>query len=206
MKKNDKIIDWAIRLQSLAQAGLTYDKDKFAQERYEEIRTIAAEMMSEKSGLPIEKVKNLFCNEVGYQTPKIATRAAIFKNDQILLVQENDGSWSMPGGWCEVNLSPAENCVKETKEESGLDVKVERLIAVHDLNKHSKPLYPYGVCEIFFLCEAEGGHFTENIETKACRYFSLDQLPSMSDDKGSKEQARLCFEAYHDPNWQTDFD
>lgn len=45
-------------------------------------------MMAEKSALPIEKVKELFCNEVGYQTPKLGTRAAIFKDEKILLVQE----------------------------------------------------------------------------------------------------------------------
>lgn len=94
----DKLVDWAMRLQSLAQAGLTYGKDNFDLERYQEIRDISAEMMAEKAGLPIEKVKNLFCNEVGYQTPKIATRAAIFKDDKMLLVQESNGLWSIPGG------------------------------------------------------------------------------------------------------------
>ncbi|MBI1699571.1 MutT/NUDIX family protein [Lactobacillus crispatus] len=54
-------------------------------------------MMTEKSGLPIEKVQELFCNEVGYQIPKRATRAAIFKDDKILLVQKNNGTWSIPG-------------------------------------------------------------------------------------------------------------
>lgn len=78
----DKLVDWAMRLQSLAQAGLTYGKDSFDLERYQEIRDISAEMMVEKSDLPIEKVKNLFCNEVGYQTPKIGTRAAIFKDNK----------------------------------------------------------------------------------------------------------------------------
>ena len=89
----DKLVDWAMRLQSLAQAGLTYGKDSFDLERYQEIRDISAEMIAEKSDLPIEKVKNLFCNEVGYQTPKIGTRAAIFKDDKMLLVQESDGLW-----------------------------------------------------------------------------------------------------------------
>lgn len=80
--KQDRLIDWAKRLQSLAQAGLTYGKDNFDLERYQEIRDISAEMMAEKSGLPIEKVEELFCNEVGYQTPKPGTRAAIFKDDK----------------------------------------------------------------------------------------------------------------------------
>ena len=66
----DKLVDWAMRLQSLAQAGLTYGKDNFDLERYQEIRDISAEMMAEKVGLPIEKVKNLFCNEIGWRIVK----------------------------------------------------------------------------------------------------------------------------------------
>ncbi|BAQ57928.1 conserved hypothetical protein [Lactobacillus acetotolerans] len=128
MKTNDKLIDWAIELQSLAQAGLTYGKDTFDKERYQKIREISVEMMSEKSGLPINKVKNLFCNEVGYQTPKISTRTAIFKDEKILLVKENNNRWSLPGGWCEVNLSVEENCIKETKEEAGINIKVENIL------------------------------------------------------------------------------
>ena len=96
----DKIIEWAKELQSLAQAGLFYGKDRFDKERYQRIRDISAEMMSKKTELPVDVVKNLFCNDSGYQTPKIDTRAAIVQNGKILLVQENDGRWSLPGGWC----------------------------------------------------------------------------------------------------------
>lgn len=79
MQTRDILIEWAKRLQSLAQAGLTYGKDKFDLMRYQELREISAEMMAWKSDMPLEKVKSLFCNEIGYQTPKIATCAAIFK-------------------------------------------------------------------------------------------------------------------------------
>lgn len=205
-ENNSKIINWAIRLQSLAQAGLTYGKDNFDIERYREIRDISAEMMAEKSGLPIKKVKNLFCNEVGYQTPKIATRAAIFKEDKILLVQERDGLWSIPGGWCEVNLSAKENVIKEIKEEAGIDIIVERLIAIHDSNKHYQGMYPYGISTVFFLCKPVGGNFKKNDETIASDYFSLDNLPKLSEDKGSLEQVKMCFKAYHDLNWQPEFE
>lgn len=106
-------IDWIIELQSLAQAGLAYGKDAYDQERYERIREITAEMMSHITDVPVEKVKTLFCNETGYQTPKIDTRAAIFKDDKILLVHENNGKWSLPGGWCDVNVSVGENTINE---------------------------------------------------------------------------------------------
>lgn len=71
-------LEWAIELQSLAQAGLTYGKDIFDRERYERIREISAEIMAYKTDIPVQKVKDLFCNETGYQTPKLDTRAAIF--------------------------------------------------------------------------------------------------------------------------------
>lgn len=91
MDKNKKWIDYIIELQSLAQAGLTYGKDVYDQERYERIRQLSAMMMADISNKPVEQVEGLFCNEVGYQTPKIDTRAAIFKEDKILLVQEKNG-------------------------------------------------------------------------------------------------------------------
>lgn len=87
---NDQWLDFAIRIQSIAQAGLQYGKDKYDKERYNELRKIAAEMMAAKTDLPVEKVYGLFCNESGYQTPKIDTRAAVFIDGKILLVHENN--------------------------------------------------------------------------------------------------------------------
>ena len=109
-------LNWAIELQSLAQAGMTYGKDIYDRERYERIREISAEIIAHKSEIPVETVKDLFCNETGYQTPKLDTRAAIFKDDKILLVRENNGKWSLPGGWVDVNVSVKENAIKEVKE------------------------------------------------------------------------------------------
>ena len=117
MTDKDQWLEWAIRLQSLAQNGLAYSKDVFDIQRFEEIRQIAAEMLVTPSGLPLEKVEELFCNESGYQTPKIDTRAAIIEDGKILLVQESDGRWALPGGWCDVDQSVMDNTIKEVKEE-----------------------------------------------------------------------------------------
>lgn len=124
-------------------------KRQICLERYERIREIAAEMISFKTDIPIQKVKNLFCNDIGYQTPKIDTRAAIFEDGKILLVHEANGTWALPGGWCDVNISVEENTKKEVKEEAGLDVSVKRVIAVQDREKHNLPIYAYKVCKIF---------------------------------------------------------
>ena len=202
----DKITEWAIELQSLAQAGLFYGHDVFDKERYERIREISAEMMSERTGLPVDRVKDLFCSDSGYQTPKIDTRAAIIKDSRILLVRERDGRWSMPGGWCDYNLSPAENTIKESKEEAGLDVEITRLIAVQDRDRHNEPPYAYKVIKIFFLCNVIGGAFTSNIETSESRYFAGDELPPLAIEKCSVEQVRMCLEAARDKDWVVQFD
>lgn len=203
----EKWLKWAIEIQSLAQSGLTYTNNVYDIERYERLREISAEMLAEKSGLSIEKIKDLFCNETGYQTPKIDTRAAIFKDDKILLTHENNGTWSLPGGWCDVLESVKSNTIKEVKEETGLDVNAVKVIAIQDRNKHNKPIYAYGICKVFILCDIVGGEFKENIETTEIKYFSLNELPSdLATEKTNKEQIEMCFKAYKDKNWQTQFD
>lgn len=157
MSEWDKWTTWAVELQSLAQAGLTYGHDVYDLERYTRIREIAAEMMAEKTDLPVEKVRSLFCNETGYQTPKVDTRAAVFQDGKILLVHEKNGTWSLPGGWCDVNQTIGENTEKETLEEAGFRVHAERLIAVQDRNKHNEPPYAYGIVKVFLLCELVSG-------------------------------------------------
>lgn len=200
-------LDWAVELQSLAQAGLTYGKDVYDRERYERIREISAEMIAHKAEIPVEIVKDLFCNETGYQTPKLDTRAAIFQDGKILLVRENNGKWSLPGGWVDVNVSVKENTIKEVREEAGLDVTADRIIAVQDRNKHNLPRYAYGICKIFVLCSLIGGSFRENSETTASGYFTENNLPELSADKNTAEQIRMCFDAYRaEDAWQTRFD
>ena len=155
----DKLIKWAMEIQSLTQSGLAYTDNVYDIERYERLREISAEMIEQKSEISLEKVKGLFCNETGYQTPKLDTRAAIFKDNKILLVHENNGTWSLPGGWCDVLESVKSNTVKEVKEETGLDVEALKIISVQDRNQHNKPVYAYGVCKIFVLCNVIGGEF-----------------------------------------------
>ena len=203
MNKQELWLSWAIELQSLAQAGLFYGKEIFDRERYTRIRQISAEMLAHMSHIPLETVNGLFCNEVGYQTPKIDTRAAIFQEDRILLVKERDGRWSLPGGWCDVNMSVGENTCKEVKEEAGLDVVPEKVIAVQDRARHNQPPYAYSICKIFVQCRCVGGEFTENSETTEARYFTLDALPELTGEKNTADQVKMCFDAYRDKNWKT---
>ena len=206
MEKNEKWLQWAVELQSLAQAGLFYSNEKYELERYERIREISAEMISYQSEMPLEKVKDLFCSDVGYQTPKIDTRAAIFKDGKILLVHEANGTWALPGGWADVHISVEENTIKEVKEEAGLDVRVKRIIAVQDREKHNLPIYAYKVCKIFMQCEVIGGEFVPNLETTGFDYFGVDELPCLAEEKNNREQIEMCFRAMRAEAWEALFD
>ena len=206
MERRENWLRWAVELQSIAQAGLTYGRDRYDLERYARLREIAAEMLVQPSGLPLERVKDLFCNESGYQTPKLDSRAAVFREDRVLLVRENDGRWSLPGGWVEVDLSIGENTVKEAREEAGVEVRPERLIAVQDRARHNRPLYAYGVCKVFVLCTLLGGGFRPNSETTASGWFPENVLPELAEEKNNAGQIRMCFQAYRDPGWKVRFD
>lgn len=206
MGRENPWLQWAMELQSLAQAGLFYGKDVFDRERYSRIREISAEMLSHMADIPVETIAGLFCNEEGYQTPKIDSRAAVFQGGKILLVQERNGKWSLPGGWCDVGLSVGENTVKEVKEEAGLDVVPEKVIAVQDRAKHNKPDYAYAICKIFVQCRSLGGAFEENAETVDARYFAENELPELAGEKNTAEQIHMCFEAFRTENWQTQLD
>ena len=211
MKDNEYFIKepwlkWAIEIQSIAQAGLYYGGTVFDKERYQQLRKISMEMLEYKTGISQEKIKDLFCNETGYQTPKIETRGVLFKDNKILLVKELDGTWSLPGGWCDVMESVKSNTIKEMKEEAGLDVKAKRIIAVIDRNKHNKPLLPYGVIKVFVLCEYISGSFKENIETSESNYFGLDELPELSIDRVTFDQIKMCFDAKDNEYFETVFD
>lgn len=193
---NDRILDWAMKIQSIAQAVLAYCRDEFDRERYTELREMSAQMLAERTELPVDRVRELFCGESGYQTPKLDTRAAIVEDGRILLVHERDERWALPGGWCDVDRSVAENTIKEAREETGLTVEAERLIAVQDWRRHNACNYMYGIIKIFVLCRATGGEFGRNIETTETAYFSADEIPEqLAVEKTTREQILMCLDA-----------
>ena len=206
--KNDVWKKWAQELQFLSQCSLAYSKDKFDRERSERIREIACEMLSYKYDIPIEKVKLDFAGELGYQTPKVETRAAVIKDNKILLVKEQfDGKWALPGGYQDVNMSIKENAIKEASEEAGAVVNPVKIIAVLDYNRHHHVNFPFGMVKVFVLWEYVSHSFVENTETLGAEFYSLDELPELSTTRTTKKQVEMCVDCYNNiENWETIFD
>jgi len=201
-------IDWAKRLQALAQTGLTYANSPYDVERYEQVRHIAAEIAANRSDTALPQVLDLFSHDTGYTTPKVDVRGAIFHNEALLLVRErSDGRWTLPGGWADVGEAPSECVVREVFEESGFQVHVKKLLAVYDRSKHPHaPPFPFHVYKLFFACEIFGGEATRSNETDEIGFFTHDVIPPLSLTRITPEQIDRMFEHHRHPEWSTDFD
>lgn len=202
-----KWLIWARQIQRIARAGLTYSKDKYDLDRFKQLEELAAEIISEYTQIHFEKVQKLLEQGEGYLTPKVDIRGAIITPKGILLVKESqDGLWSMPGGWADVNLSVSENIIKEAKEEAGVKVIPRKIVAILDRNRYNKPISIQSIYKIFVLCEFVEGKFESNIETEESRFFEFEHLPNLSIARNTKEQIEMCFNAYFNHNFDALFD
>jgi len=202
-----KWLEWARRLQAIAQNGLTYAKDAFDIERYESVREIAAEIASVHSDVDLNYALDLFASETGHATPKVDVRGAVFRSNSILLVRERqDGLWTLPGGWADVNESPSEAVVREVYEESGYRTQAAKLVALYDRSRHGHTPFPYHVYKLFFQCQLVGGVPSLSVETDKVAFFCEDEIPELSLLRVTPAQVARLFEHYRHPDWPTDFD
>ena len=208
MMKKPEWLQWAQRLQAIAQNGLTYARDPFDVERFLQVRQIAAEMLASGSDtVKADELIKVFQRNFGYATPKVDVRAAVLRNDRLLLVRElDDGGWTLPGGWAEVGQSPAESVEREVREESGYIVKAVKLLACWDRNKHPHPSIPFHAYKLVFRCELLGGIPNTSSETTEVGFFAEDQIPALSVTRTLPEQIRFVFQSLRDPAAPAAFD
>ncbi|MCM3920679.1 NUDIX hydrolase [Frankia sp. AiPs1] len=193
-------LPWVRELHSIAQAGLAYSQDPYDLERFEQLRRLSYEIAAHCTVVTVEAAEGLFGGEVGYQTPKVDVRGVLFDGDRILLVREKeDGGWSLPGGWADVGLTPAEVVVKEIFEEAGLRAEPERLLAVLDKRRHAHPPYPNDTYKIFIRCRVVGGSPGGGLETSEVGWFQRDALPPLSEKRNTAGQLALMFGYLDDP-------
>lgn len=201
-------LDWAKRLQAVAQTGLTYAQGVYDVERYTEIRRIASEMMAAGSGIhDASRIADLFAREKGYATPKVDVRGAVFRDGRILLVKEReDGCWTLPGGWADIGDSPSVAAIREVREESGYEVAPRKLALVFDRDRHGHPPLPFHVYKLFFVCELVGGAPSPNHETEGVDFFAEDAIPPLSLTRVVPEEIALLFDHHRHPEWPATFD
>ncbi len=208
MAADARHVEWVRRVQAIAQAGLEYAQDPYDRERYAELRAIAAAMMAAASDLPADRWMAAFAAETGYPTPKVDVRGAVFRDGQVLLVREAaDGCWSLPGGWADVNDPPSAAVIRELREETGLEVRCTKLVAVLDRDLHyQEDRRPFHSYKLLFLCEAVAGGGPLCHDIAEARFFPLDGLPELSLPRTLPEHVELLAAHLRDPSLPTGFD
>jgi ADP-ribose pyrophosphatase YjhB (NUDIX family) len=205
--KSTRILEWAREVQALAQTGHHYAHDDFEKDRCRRLMDIAAEMISENTGLAYLPLANAFREQIGYATPKIDVRAAVFKDRKLLLVRERiDGGWTMPGGWADVGDRPSEAAEREAWEEAGFHVKARKVVGVYDANR-VRPLELFHAFKVIFLCDILDGEARPSQETSEVAFFGRDEIPSgFSGERTTARHVRDAFAALENPEIPTVFD
>ena len=181
------------RMIALTDTGLTFTKDPFDRERYEDLRGLLSEMLNQASNLDSEEVAEVLKPTSAYATPLMDVRAWIVEDENICLVRgQGENDWALPGGFGEVGYSPTENILKEIEEETGFEAKVERLLAVFDTNRFQLQSKQYA--KFIFECKLLDGQFQKNQEIADLQFFAIDQLPALSEKRITKEQIEILWQ------------
>ena len=183
------------RMIALTDTGLTFTKDPFDRERYEDLRGLLSEMLNQASDLDSEEVAEVLKPTSAYATPLMDVRAWIVEDEKICLIRgQGENDWALPGGFGEVGYSPTENILKEIEEETGFEAKVERLLAVFDTNRFQLQSKQYA--KFVFECKLLDGQFQKNQEIADLQFFAIDQLPALSEKRITKEQIEILWQVY----------
>jgi ADP-ribose pyrophosphatase YjhB (NUDIX family) len=203
-----KVLDWAQRLQAIAQTGLAYEEPtEFDRHRYEQVRGIAAEL-APGNGIAEADLVRVFAAQTGHATPKLDVRGVVFREKAILLVRERvDRRWTLPGGWADVGERPSEAVTREVLEESGFRTRAVKLLALYDRDRQGHPPHPWHTWKVVFLCERlREEQRALGPETLAADFFARDRLPELSLSRVTPQQIARFFEHREHPEWPTDFD
>jgi ADP-ribose pyrophosphatase YjhB (NUDIX family) len=200
-------LDWAREIQALSQTGSHYAENEYQRERNRRLSEIAAEIISEHSHLAFTPLSQIFQAQIGYATPRVDVRGAVFQEGKLLLVRERqDGGWTMPGGWADVGDVPSEAAEREVWEEAGFRVKARKLIGVYDGNR-LEPLELFHAFKLVFLCELIKGTARPSSETSEVAFFSLPSLPVILSGERTRPRHILdAFQALERPDCATVFD
>jgi ADP-ribose pyrophosphatase YjhB (NUDIX family) len=203
------ILQWARKVQAIAQNGLQFTQDTFDRERYEQLQELVSTILSAETGITPGELQGLWLGDEGYATPKVDVRGGVFDQDKVLLVRErSDGKWTLPGGWVDVGDSPAFAVEREIREESGYLAKAVKLAALLDRNNpvHGHPPSILHIYKLFFICDLTGGTATLSNETDGVEFFPVGALPPLSTGRATRAQIERLYQHQLNRGLPTDFD
>lgn len=192
--KQDKIFEFIKKVNAISHTGVVYSKCEYALDNYHELLELSSVMLHEYIKSEVQPY-NIY-RDTYYPTPQPGVRVVIIKDNKLLMAQDVDtpNEWTIPGGWCDIDLSPVETAIKEVKEETGFDIRVTKLLALIDRNKYTQSDI-YNVYSIVFVGEIIGGENNPNFEVNEVKFFDLDDFPKLS-NKVVKAELNVILDAY----------
>jgi ADP-ribose pyrophosphatase YjhB (NUDIX family) len=203
------ILQWARKVQAIAQNGLTFTQDPFDRERYQQLQALVTTILTSQLAITPEQLQGLWVGDDGYATPKVDVRGGVFDQDKVLLVRErSDGKWTLPGGWVDIGDAPSFAVEREIREESGYLAKAVKLAALFDKNNpaHGHPPGVLHIYKLFFLCELTGGAPATSSETDGVEFFPVSSLPPLSTGRTTQSEIERLHQHHLNRGLPTDFD
>ena len=145
-------------VQAIARTGLHFSEDPFDRERYTKLLDTAQRQYAAHTTLDRSDIRERFEAELGYVTAKVGVDAAVFDDqDRILLARRvDDDKWGLIAGWVDPNESPEQTAVRELAEEVGVQARVDRLVGVF-FREARAGQHPHGTVSIVYLCTITAG-------------------------------------------------
>ena len=203
------LLQWARKVQAIAQNGLTFTQDPFDRERYQQLQELVTTILTSQLAITAEQLQGLWVGDDGYATPKVDVRGGVFDQDKVLLVRErSDGKWTLPGGWVDIGDAPSFAVEREIREESGYLAKAVKLAALFDKNNpaHGHPPGIHHIYKLFLLCELTGGAPATSNETDGVEFFPVSSLPPLSTGRATQSEIERLYQHHLNKGLPTDFD
>lgn len=124
----------------------------------------------------------------------IVTSAVVVLNDQnrILLKQDPKRGWELPGGQVEQNETIKNACVREVKEETGIDIEIKKFCGVsHKIQNN--------ICNMWWLAKPTSDCFQTGVESLAVGYFDLNRALELIQNDNFKVKLLKCLETGEQP-------
>lgn len=182
-----------IKVLSVAKIGLKYSKDEYALENYAELEKLGVVMLDSVASNEIDH--NIFVEDL-YPTPNLSVRIIVVnsKNEVLFVKEKAEVKWGVPGGWCDLFISPRKNAEKEVWEEAGIKVKTEELLAVFNRQEYRKPQSVLSDYVMYFKATiTKDQEIKIGFEVSDAKFYQMDNLPELSTNN-TKEELEIAWD------------
>jgi ADP-ribose pyrophosphatase YjhB (NUDIX family) len=135
------------------------------------------------------------------ERPWLGVGGIVFRGDRVLLVKRGKepglGRWSIPGGVVDLGENAAAALEREILEETGLQVKAEKLVQVFErILPDARGRIRYHYVLLDYVCRFEGGEPRPASDASEAGFFPLSRLPDLNVPEETVQVIREAFKKF----------